>query len=185
MEDSEADRLLERSPAGWFGRSRNAEAERRRKLARAEEQRQEELRRRRAETKKAKAKRADVVAEADPSATFSCCLLTNLFDRATELDVSGPQWATEIREDFAAQVAALQPLAVVVDDWTDKGRVLIRFPTETAARKCAEGLDGRGFNGRTIAAHVVSLSQAELVLASRSHDGGGGGGHSAAPAAAA
>uniref|UniRef100_A0A7S1QB62 RRM domain-containing protein n=1 Tax=Neobodo designis TaxID=312471 RepID=A0A7S1QB62_NEODS len=167
MEDTEADRLLERSPAGWFGRSRNAETERRRKLARAEEQRQEALRKKRAEAKKAQRSRADVVAEVPPEEAFTCCLLKGMFDPAAEKADVGDDWAAAIREDVGQQVAALQPLAVVVDDWTDKGRVLIRFGNEAAARKCAEGLNGRDFGGRTIEAHAVSLKQAELVLASR------------------
>lgn len=107
-----------------------------------------------------------VVAESADFA-FVVCLLQNMFSPEEERAANGPEWAAELQAEIEGEVAALRPEAVIVDDWTAKGRVLIRFGSEQVARRCSEGMQARVFGGRIVESHVISLSQAETILRGR------------------
>jgi hypothetical protein len=144
--DDRADELFDDHPALWYAQERPA---RRKKAARTE-------------TRSTAA--AD---ELDDEFNFSCCLLSNAFLPAEERAAQGDDWAAILREEMLNETGALHPQAVVVDDWTDKGRVLIKFVKEEQARRCVADLHGRAFGERIVQAHVISVAQAELILSRR------------------
>jgi hypothetical protein len=164
--DEQADFMLDHQPAWWYARERQANEERRRKVLRSEAKPTILTTAAAAAEAAAKASKAKAV-ELDEETTFTCTLLSNLFSPAEERAELGAEWVASIRDDVAGQVEDLKPEAVVVDDWTDKGRVLIRFSSEASARRCVDMLNGRAFGGRIVEAHVLSLAQAALVLQGR------------------
>ena len=110
-----------------------------------------------------KAAAARAAPENATSFALPCCVLENLFDRHEEA-ANSPDWATEIRDDVASQVGKLAPQRIVVDHWTDHGRVYLQFSSDAAATECVRLLKGRMFAGRSIRAHSITQAQMDRAI---------------------